>query len=161
MQTDWINILIAPLAAAVVGFVVWYFQSRLEALRRERERLHDDRRKVYTDILEPFVLIFAGIKDPAENAKALKLMLSPKYKKAAFEFGFVGSDEVVKAFNALMQYVYQSSDDKHEADPRVLMQLYGELMLCIRRNVGDKGTKLTPADMLASQIKDIERFLAG
>ena len=64
MEIDWIDFLVTPLVGALVGFGVWYFQSRFEALRRERERLHDDRRKVYTDVLEPFVRIFAGIKNP-------------------------------------------------------------------------------------------------
>ena len=29
------DFLVTPLVATLVGFAVWYFQSRLEALRRE------------------------------------------------------------------------------------------------------------------------------
>ncbi len=43
MEIVWIDFLVTPLVGALVGFGVWYFQSRLEALRREQERLHDDR----------------------------------------------------------------------------------------------------------------------
>jgi len=69
MEIDWVDFLVTPLIAALVGFGVWYFQSRLEALRREQQRLHDDRRKVYVDVLEPFVRIFAGIKNPKETRR--------------------------------------------------------------------------------------------
>ena len=65
----WDDFLVTPLVGALAGFVVWYFQSRLDAIRRAQERLNDDRRRVYTEILEPFVRIFAGIKNPKENRR--------------------------------------------------------------------------------------------
>lgn len=160
MEIDWIDFLVTPLVGALVGFGVWYFQSRFEALRRERERLHDDRRKVYTDVLEPFVRIFAGIKNPKENQKALQHMLSVEYKRTAFEFSLIGADDVVRSFNDLMQYVYSFDAEADEKpDPSELMRLWGAFLLEIRRNVGNPKTKLTPADMLRSQIKDIDKII--
>ena len=160
MEIDWIDFLVTPLVGALVGFGVWYFQSRFEALRREQERLHDDRRKVYTDVLEPFVRIFAGIKNPKENQKALQHMLSVEYKRTAFEFSLIGADDVVRSFNDLMQYVYSFDAEADEKpDPSELMRLWGAFLLEIRRNVGNPKTKLTPADMLRSQIKDIDKII--
>ena len=63
---NWINLLVTPLVAALVGFAVWYLQSRIATIRREQERLHDDRRKVYTDILDPFIRALTGINNPRE-----------------------------------------------------------------------------------------------
>ncbi len=160
MGIAWINLLVTPLVAALVGYGVWYFQSRLEALRREQERLHDDRRKVYSDVLEPFVRIFAGIKNPKENQKALQHMLSVEYKRTAFDFSLIGADDVVRSFNDLMQYVYSFDAEADEKpDPSKLMRLWGAFLLEIRRNVGNPKTKLTPADMLRSQIKDIDKII--
>lgn len=154
------DFLVTPLVAALVGFGVWYFQSRLEALRREQERLHDDRRKVYVDVLEPFVRILAGIKSPKENQRALQLMLSVEYKRTAFEFSMIGVDEVVRSFNDLMQYVYSfDAETDEKPDPSELMRLWGGFLLEIRRNVGNPKTKLTPADMLRSQIKGIDQIV--
>ena len=160
MEIDWIDFLVTPLVGALVGFGVWYFQSSLEALRREQERLHDDRRKVYTDVLEPFVRIFAGIKNPKENQKALQHMLSLEYKRTAFEFSLIGADDVVRSFNDLMQYVYSFDAEAGEKpDVSKLMRLWGAFLLEIRRNVGNPKTKLAPADMLRSQIKDIDKII--
>ena len=160
MEIRWIDFLVTPLFGALVGFGVWYFQSRLEALRREQERLHDDRRKVYSDVLEPFVRIFAGIKNPKENQKALQHMLSVEYKRTAFDFSLIGADDVVRSFNDLMQYVYSFDAEADEKpDPSELLRLWGAFLLEIRRSVGNPKTKLTPADMLRSQIKDIDKII--
>jgi len=160
MEIGSMDFLVTPLVAALVGFGVWYFQSRLEALRREQERLHDDRRKVYTDVLEPFVRIFAGVKNPKENQKALQQLLSVEYKRTAFEFSLIGVDDVVQAFNDLMQYVYSfDAEADKRPDSSELMLRWGRFLLEIRRNVGNSKTKLTPADMLRSQIKDIHKMI--
>jgi hypothetical protein len=160
MNIDWLDILIAPLVGAIVGFGVWYLQSRLEAIRREQERLHDDRRKVYADVLEPFVRIFAGIRNPKENQAALQHMLSVEYKRTAFEFSLIGADDVVKSFNDLMQYVYRLEVEAEEKrNPRELLRLWGVFLLEIRRNVGSPKTRLTATEMLRSQIKDIDKAL--
>jgi len=164
MFSNWIELLITPIVGAIIGFGVWYFQSRIDVLRREQEKLNDDRRKVYAEILEPFVRVFAGIKNPKENKKALQQMLSFEYKNTSFQFSLIGADDVVKSFNNLMQYVYslESPEEKNiegTADPSKLMRLWGEFLLEIRRNVGNPKTKLTPADMLRSQIKGIDKII--
>ena len=33
---NWIDILVTPLLAALVGFAVWYLQSRIATIRREQ-----------------------------------------------------------------------------------------------------------------------------
>lgn len=158
MEIDWIDFLVTPLVGAVVGFAVWYFQSRIETLRREQEKWNDDRRKVYTEILDPFIRIFAGIKNPKETQKAMQKILSLEYKRTSFEFSLIGADEVVESFNTLMQYVY-SMEESDTADAAALMQLWGNFLLQIRRNLGNSKTKLTAADMLSSQIKDIHELI--
>jgi hypothetical protein len=160
VNIDWTDVVVTPLVAALVGFAVWFLQSRLEAIRREQDRLHDDRRKVYASVLDPFVRMFAGVKNPEENQKALEQMLSLDYKRTAFEFSLIGGDEVVRSFNKLMQYVYSfDSTVGEKPDTRELLHLWGSFLLEIRRNVGSPKTQLSPADMLRSQIKDVDRIL--
>ena len=157
MNIDWIDFLITPLVAAIVGFAVYYFQSRIDALRRAQERLHDDRRNVYAEVLDPFIRVFASLKNPHETEKALKIIKSYEYKKTAFEFSLIGSDKVVRAFNSFSQYTYQLDAEAGEKpDTKTLMLLWGGFLLEIRRNVGDPKTRLSPFDMLRVQIKDID-----
>lgn len=162
MTIDWINILITPGVGAAVGFGVWYFQSRIDSLRRAQESLHDERRKVYAQVLDPFVRIFAGITNPQETKKAMKHVGSYDYRRTAFEFSLVGSDNVVRAFNDLMQYIYRAgTDDGTDMDPRQLMRHWGAFLLEIRRNLGNADTKLTEVDMLKGFITDVDRLLSN
>ena len=157
---DLINLLVTPVVAAVVGFAVWYFQSRLEEIRREQERLHDDRRRVYAQVLDPFIRVFVGIKNPKETQKALQQMLSLDYKRTAFEFGLIGADEVVRSFNVMMQYIFQfDANGGEKPDARELMRLWGSFLLEIRKDVGNPKSQLTATDMLRGQIKDIDAFM--
>ena len=158
MEIDWVNLAITPLVACAVGFAVWYFQSRLEAIRRAQDRLHDDRRKVYADLLNPIIRIFAGIKNPKETRKALQEVQLFDWRRTAFEFSLIGSDDVVRSFNDMMQYFYkqEQADSQQQADPFQVMRLWGELLLEIRKSVGDPKTRLSATDMLRAHIKDID-----
>ena len=157
MNINLTNMLVTPIAAALVGFAVWYVQSSIATIRQEQARLHDDRREVYANILDPFIRMFAGIKNPKENPKALRQILSVEYKRTAFEFSLIGADDVVRSFNNFMEYVYSiDSNTQQQLDPAKFMYLWGDFLLQIRKNVGNPDTKLTSTDMLRSQIKDID-----
>ena len=160
MDINWIDLIVTPLFGAGVGFAVWYFQSRIEKIRREKEKLHDERRKIYVSILEPFIRAFAGIKSPKESQKAIKMMASFDYKKTAVELNLYGSDKVVRAFNKMMQYIYIMGDEERGAEESAeMLRLWGTLLLEIRKNLGEENTKLSHREMLESQMKDIGKLL--
>lgn len=155
---DWTELVAVPIFGALVGVAVWYFQSRIQAIDKAKENLNAERRKAYSDVLEPFIRVFAGIKNPAEQKKALKQIQSFEYKRAAFEFSLIGADGVIKSFNDLMVHIY-STEEENLPDPSGLLKLWGALLLEIRKNVGNPNTKLAPVDMLKSQIKGIDEIL--
>ena len=142
-----------------VGIVVWFLTSRVEAIRREKEKLHDDRRKIYMQILDPFIRVFAGIKNPSETNKALKQIVSYENRRAFFELNLLGSDDVVRAVNDYMQFVYKQGADSGQDNSNDIITYWGGLLLAIRRDLGNKRTKLTEADMLRALITDIDRVL--
>ncbi len=161
MDWNWssvVLVVLAPLAGGVVGFGVWFLQSRIDKIQHARERLQDERRKVYTDVLDPFIRIFTGIKKPQETQKAMKQIVSYAYKKAAIEFNIIGADNVVKAFNELMQYIYETEEDE-SGNPVETMLRWGRVLLAMRKSVGDPATKLTEIDMLQSQIKGLNAWI--
>ena len=155
---NWISIAVTPIAGGIVGFGVWFLQSRIDKIQHARERLQDERRKVYADVLDPFIRIFTGIKKPQEAQKAMKQIVSYEYKKAAIDFNIIGADNVVKAFNELMQYIYKTEEDE-SGDPSETMLRWGRFLLAMRKSVGDPATKLTEIDMLQSQIKDLNSWI--
>lgn len=85
-------------------------------------------------------------------------MLSVEYKRTAFEFSLIAADTVVTSFNDLMQCVYRQGADG-KSDAKELMRLWAAFLVELRRNVGDPNTKLSPADMLRGQVKDIDRVI--
>ena len=92
----------------------------------------------------------------AGQSKVAKQITSADYRKTAFELNLYGSDEVIKAYNNLMMHAYQAEKETAEQDPKELMRLWGALLLQIRKNVGNKKTKLDEYDMLRAMIKDID-----
>ena len=158
---DWVELLALPVVGVVLAFVGWYLRSNIETVRREREKLHDERRKIYLDILEPFIRVFAGIKDPSETKKAMRQVSSFDYRKAAFEFKLIGSDRTVRASNALMQYIYGMETGGELDDPTVMLKHWAALLLAIRRDLGNAKTKLTEIDMLRDWIKDIDQMITS
>lgn len=130
--------LVTPVVAAMTGLVVWYIQSKIEESRRENERLHDARRKVYAELLEPFVIMLSSVKNPENIEEANKKVSSISYRKAVLEFNLLGTDEAVGAFNELMQFSFKIDDkNPNVASPIQLMKLYGNLQLAIRKNTGN------------------------
>ena len=137
-----------------VGILVWYLTSRIEAIRREREKLQDERRKIYMTILDPSIRIFGGVNNPSETKKALSQITSYEYRRTFFELSIIGSDAVVRAVNRYMQFIY-NQEKQGTLDGRELLVNWGGLILAFRRDLGNKGTKLDERDMLKALIKDI------
>jgi hypothetical protein len=159
MQIDWIDFAVTPIVAALVGFGVWYFQSRIERLRREQEKLHDVRRKVYAELLDPYIRMFSSVKDPQARARVVKQITSYDYKKTAFEFSLLGSDKVVRAFNKMMQYFYALEETGQQPDSRTMLTLWGGFLLEIRKSLTHGRTRLTERDMLRGLIKGVDEVV--
>ncbi|MCG3154407.1 MAG: hypothetical protein DKINENOH_01001 [bacterium] len=160
MNIEWINLLITPLVGAIIGFGVWFIQSRIEELRRAKETLHDERRKIYSEILEPYIRAFTGIKSQQEAQKAVQQVNSFDYKKCAFEFSLIGSDNVVLAFNKMVQFMFRAeAEGKASPDPKEVLHLWGAFLLEIRKSLGGQKTKLNEKDMLRGLIRDVDSVL--
>ena len=146
-------IILGPVLTAIIGLVAIALQSRSDRLRRERARLYEDRRKIYMQIIEPFVLSFS----PGQGQKALKIMMSAEYRLAAREFSLIGSDDAVRALNDLMQHFYQHGDEP--PDSRTVLKLLGGLFLEMRKEFMGRKTKLRSKDMFRAQITDIDSII--
>ena len=144
----------AALFTSIGGLVVWYFQSRAEKLRKLEESLRERQLELYSKALDPYFRVFAGLSDQRAQGRVLSDMKSVDYRRTVFHLSMFGSDDVVRAFNAMMQFTYKLNSSP--SDPRELMRLWALVLLAIRRSAGNPDTKLHEWDMLASTIKDIE-----
>ena len=149
------EILLLPFVATAAGFVGWFLQSRLEAIRRERERLHETRRAIYMKALDPYLRILtdAGAKKRLDSA--IEQMMSYAHRRILFELVFLGSDDVVRSLNDLMQHCFHSKENRPKKTAEKLCQLF----LAIRKDLGNDKTKLEPIETLRSQMRDIDEFM--
>jgi len=153
---NWLQVLGPSLLMVLGGIITWFIKSRVEELRATEERLREERRKIYNQLLDPFIHLFADIKGKGQS-QALKKITSYDYKKNAFDLNLFGSDEVVSAFNSLMKHIYET-EQTGKQNPKEIMRLWGKLLLEIRRSLGNKKTKLKEFDMLKTLIKDIDNI---
>jgi uncharacterized protein (UPF0335 family) len=153
---DWLQILGPPLLMALGGIITWFIKSKIEELRAIEEKLREERRNIYAQILDPYIRLFADLKGKGPD-QALKKITSYDYRKTAFDLNLFGSDEVVRAYNDLIKHTYEVEATGNQ-DPKEMMRLWGKFLLEIRKSLGNKKTKLNEFDMLRAMIKDIEKL---
>ena len=122
----------------------WRLRHILERRVALEDKLRDDRIAVYMGILEPFIILFtsdeAWQSDPKNKGRdrfhiAGQKMISPAYRNSGFRLVLMGSDAVVRAYNDLMQFFFERSQQTvpSEADIRQMLALLGTFL---RRSAG-------------------------
>lgn len=155
----WIEVVAPPILGAIVGLIVWFIQSKIDKIQREQEKLHDDRRRIYSDILDPYIRLFSKSNTEAELQKVTRQITSIDYRKKAFEFTLIGDDNVVYAFNNMMQHAFKSDKEGSDINSSQMMKLWGDFLLEIRKSVNNPKTSLTNKDMLRGFITDIDSLI--
>jgi len=153
---EWLQILGPTLLLVLGGIITWFIKSKIEELRAIEEKLREERRSIYAQILDPYIRLFADLRGRGPD-EAFKRITSYDYRKTAFDLNLFGSDEVVRAYNNLMKHAYEAEATGNQ-NPRKMMSLWGKLLLEIRKSLGNKKTKLNEFDMLRAMIKDIEKL---
>ena len=164
MSLESVGTTAVPIIAAIVGLAGWYLRSRLEAVRRERERLQSERRELYIQILEPYIKAFSqpnikGGSKQRSDTDLTRLVKSFDYRKASFELIFIGSDDVITALNCFLQHFYTlENNPSSDSDSIEGLHLFGQLLLCIRQDLGNRKTKLGETEVLEWLITDIRQL---
>ena len=155
---DWIQI-VAPTGLFILGGIItWIVRSKIEESRAIRVKLNEERRKTYSEILAPYIRMFADFKGKG-LAQAINEIKSYDYRKTSFDLALFGSDSMVRAYNALLQYGYKGEANENvEQRGEMYLRLWGKLLLEIRKDVGNKDTKLDEFDMLRWLIRDIDKL---
>jgi len=151
---NWLQTLGPSLLMVLRGIITWFIKSRVEELCATEERLREERRKIYGQILDTYIRLFADLKGQG-TTQAIKKITSYEYRKTAFDLNLFGSDDVVRSYNAIMKHTYEA-ESTGKQEPKKMMHLWGGLLLEIRRSLGNKKTKLDEFDMLRAMIKDID-----
>ncbi|QSE99197.1 hypothetical protein [Fulvivirga lutea] len=151
---DWIQNILPTLLVVSTGLLTWFLKDKSEKLKLQREKLIEEKRLNYEKILEPIIRVFSGAKNKSEMAKAVKQIQSHEYRKSAFQLMLFGSDGVVNAYNNFFQYLYNNESN---LDPYKMLHALGNVVLEIRKDLGNNSTALKEYDMLRFMITDIDR----
>lgn len=167
---NWMEIirLIITLAASVaIPIMIFVIGNRVTNIRQLEENLRNDRIEIYNKILEPFFLMFStkaiiesSMKYPKDKTKtgvdlATEKILSLSYQEYAFKFSLIGSDNVVREFNNLMQTAFNNNETSPEKKGEKLIMHIAKLLLEIRKSLGNESTKLHALEMLEWKITDM------
>ena len=99
-----------------------------------------------------------------KNEIATNQMLTIEYRKDSFKLSLMGSDEVVIAFNNLMQYFFSQKNHQGETSDdqlKSMLALLGDFLLEIRRSMGNEHTKIDNWGMLEWFMTDARQMRNG
>ena len=176
-----------PLLILLLGGVGWWVKRRIETaqkLQSDRiakqeaqaarlyeleDKLREDRISTYNALLEPFFLLFTTeeafatdkkFRGKNKNDLAVQQMLSVEYRQVGFKLSLVASDEVVRAYNRLMQFFYRMESESIPIEHKTVcwLALIGELLLEIRRSMGNESSALDRWEMIEWFMKDAPEF---
>lgn len=157
-----------PLMVLILTGLGWSIRNRADRARELEEKLREDRIQIYNDILEPFIMLFTKGNPTTKNQRnksykdlGAEKVMSLEYKQAAFKLSLIGSDDVLRSYNDLMQFFYEVGNDpegNQTASPMDMLSLFGKLLLEIRKSVGNESTDLNNFEMLEFLITDLRKF---
>lgn len=175
--------LATPLVLLLLGGFGWWIKQRVEAsqakqdllvvqqhaqearIRELEDKLREDRIATYNALLEPFFMLFMSeaafatdkkFKGQKKDEIAISRMLSVEYRHVAFKLSLVGNDEVVRAYNKLMQFFYQTESDPMPLEAKTVrwLALMGDLLLEIRKSMGNPTSRLDRWEMIEWFMKE-------
>jgi len=164
MTFDIITNVISVLSALAVPIVVLLIGNNFAKKTALEKSLHDKRVPLYNELLEPLIVLNtpddATDKDRKYKGKsnsdiAIQIIKTTEYNKKMFEMGLIAPDSVIRAFNKFYQYFYSTDGD---FDTETVMNLWGNILLEIRKSMGNNKTELHPFEMLEWKLKDISTF---
>lgn len=177
--TNWIQYITAfgsiatPLLVLTLTAIGWRYKQSIERKLKLEEKLRDDRVEIYNKILEPFSIFLMSDaawesdkrnKGKDKNEIATNQMLTIEYRKDSFKLSLMGSDEVVIAFNNLMQYFFSQKNHQGETSDdqlKSMLALLGDFLLEIRRSTGNEHTKIDNWGMLEWFMTDARQMRNG
>jgi len=126
------------------GIITWFLKTRSEELKATEEKLHEARRKIYIEILDPYIRLFSD--SGGQGAQhVIKKIKSVDYKKTAFELNIFGSDEVIR------EKILGEGDIALPGYPK-FQQLLIEMHTACRSGVPDSGDEGIPFSPIGGVI---------
>lgn len=146
----------APVLVGFGGLISWFLKARKEELQAIEERAMEKRFEIYTQILKPLIVLLSNAASEKDKNQATQEIASIAYRKSAFNLITFGSDQLVIAYNEMMQGFFTGEAD---INPKMSLKRFANFILAIRKDLYSKQTKLKEWDMLKFMITDIDKII--
>jgi len=108
--------------------------------------------------MEILDIFFGSIIGEYDENKVKEIAFSNKRKKKSIELALIGEDDVIRAYNDLLNYNTIKNQSKNSEKDYEEVRLFARLLIEIRKSLGYKKTKLTDVDILKPFIADAEKL---
>jgi hypothetical protein len=162
-----------PVIVLIISSIGWNAKNRIERKIDLENKLRDDRIEIYNKILEPFIILLMSDaawecdkknKGKDKGSIATSTMLTLEYRRHGFKLALMANDSVVKAYNNLMQYIYNMEEAQKSGEidfVKDMMELLGNFLIEIRKSMGNEATKLDFWDMCEWWMSDTRKIKNG
>jgi len=178
-----VGAVVTPLLVLVLTGLGWHIKSKFETsrardaraeerIRQLEDKLREDRIETYNLLLEPFFVLFTAdavfSQDPKYKGKrkdqlSIGKMLTVEYRRVGFKLALLADDAVVRAYNRLMQFFYKGAHEGLQEEELLVrtsqwIELLSQLLLEIRRSMGNAGTELTNWEMIEWFMSEADKM---
>lgn len=127
---------------AVVGAIATAWRQNWLA---RRQHLRERRAELYNELLAPYAQALAEPDDP----EILEYVQSADYYKHRFKFVAEAEDDLIREHNDMLaKFRELEGGGTTDEDVRTSMAAVADLLLKVRKGMGNKGTGLTRAEVL-------------
>jgi len=164
MDFDVISNIVSVLSAIAVPIIILIIGNNFSKKMEIEKGLRDERVPLYKELLEPLIILYtpddAFKKDKKYQGKSnadisLEMIQTKQYNQKMFEMSLIAPDSVIRAFNNFYQYLYTNHG---KTETQTVMNLWGMILIEIRKSMGNSKTELHPLEMLEWKLKDITKF---
>lgn len=141
-------VIVGILAAstALFGFL---WQRQTERLKIIEQQLSQNKYKAYSELVAIFYDLLKDIKSNKESDNNDLMNRLINSKKDLFIYG---SDTVFKKYVAWLTYISTNPNDNRH------LKLFLQMLVEIRKDMGNKKTKLTPKDIMISLMQNEKEY---
>lgn len=174
-EKHWLDYLTAfgavttPVLVIILTGVGWRFRKAIDRRLELEDKLREDRIEIYNVILEPFTLLLMSKaawehdkknKNKNKDEIAVTTLLSLEYRKVASKLSLVADDDVVLAYNDLMQFFFNQGEESNPSNEnlKLMLEYLGKFLLKIRKSMGNESTKLDHWQMLEWFMTDVRKI---
>lgn len=135
------------------ALLTWVGHAIVSSLQRRAEKdkaLEIEKREAYKRLLALLYDILASVKKENKNKQSQMKGFEERFFQLTRDLPVYASDEVLRLFIQLK--------NQQSQEPAQVLELFGNLIMAIRKDVGHNATTVTRKELLSTFVTDIDNY---